>query len=111
MKIRKATKKDLGRIAELSYELYMDHMRRCPVHFNLDKNFRALKKKAYQRTLDTRKGVFFVAEEKGEIIGVIAGKIEKNSSGFVEKKKGHVGVFYVLPKFRNKGIGTKLFKV
>jgi len=109
MKIRKATKKDLTRIAELSYELHRDQMERCSVHFNLDKNFRALKKKAYQKTLDKREGVFFVAEEKGKIVGVIAGKVEKNSPGFVEKKKGHVGAFYIIPEFRNKGIGTKLF--
>ena len=109
MKIRKATKKDLDQLVELSHQLYMDQMNRCQVEFILRKNFKRIQKREFSKRLKDPKKVFFVADEDGEIVGFISGNLEEDPPIFMYRKKGHIGEFYVKEEFRGRGIGKKLF--
>lgn len=109
MRIRKATKKDVDEIAELTHQLFMSQINDCHVDFNLRKNFKTIQKKCISEDLKKSKKAFFVAEEGGKIAGFIYGKIEKDPPVFVEKEKGHVGQLFVREGYRNMGLGKKLF--
>ena len=109
MKIRKATKKDLDQLVELSHQLYMDQMNRCQVEFILRKNFKRIQKREFSKRLKDPKKVFFVADEDGEIVGFISGNLEEDPPIFMYRKKGQIGGFYVAEGFRRGGLGKKLF--
>ncbi|MBD3398352.1 GNAT family N-acetyltransferase [Candidatus Micrarchaeota archaeon] len=109
MKIRKATKKDLDALVELSYQLSMDQMNNCQVDFRLNKNFKTIQKRCISKDMKKRKNAFFVAEEAGEIVGYVSGKIEEDPPLYVDWKNGRVNGFYVKEGFRSKGLGKKLF--
>ena len=109
MHIRKATKKDLKALVELSVQLMAEHERKFPTFEKLAKDFRAQQMKYFKNVISKRIGAFFVAIENGKIIGMILGKEEKNLPIFAETRIGQVVAFYVLPEFRGKGVGRKLF--
>jgi N-acetylglutamate synthase-like GNAT family acetyltransferase len=102
MRIRKATKKDLGAISKLflEYENY-EH--------NLDKSLEvsSLKKEKEQNKKYMDLGTsYFVIEDKGEILGALDINIDKRG-------KENVGVLHTLivtSKARGKGYGDKLIK-
>jgi ribosomal protein S18 acetylase RimI-like enzyme len=109
MKIRKATKKDLDGIVELSHQLYTQQINVCQADINLRKNFKAIQKRAIAKDMKKRKNTCFVAEEGGELVGFISGGIQDDPPVMVERKKGHVWAFYVKEEFRGQGLGKKLF--
>ncbi len=109
MRIRKATKKDLKALVELSVQLMLEHERKFPTFEKLAKDFRAQQMKYFKNVISKRIGAFFVAIENGEIIGMILGKEEKDPPIFAETRIGQIVAFYVLPEYRGKGVGHKLF--
>ena len=109
MKIRKATKKDLKALVELSVQLMLEHERKFSTFEKLAKDFRAQQMKYFKNVISKRIGAFFVAIENGEIIGMILGKEEKDPPVFAETRIGQIVAFYVLPEWRGKGVGHKLF--
>ncbi|MEM4166664.1 MAG: GNAT family N-acetyltransferase [Candidatus Bilamarchaeaceae archaeon] len=109
MKIRKATKKDLKTLIELSDQLLLDHAKRFSTGPKLAKDFHTPKVKYYRSLMTKRNAVFFVAEEKGTVVGFILGKEGKDPPIFAETRIGKIEELYILPKFRDKGIGRRLF--
>jgi len=60
-----------------------------------------------------RNRLIYVAEDKGRIVGYITGNIELQKNKwdlFFKKGERYMDIiyFYILKKFRNKGVGTKL---
>ena len=111
MKIRKATKKDFPKLAKLSYQLFLETNEKHGGQFELSKNFHKLEIREFEKETRKRKAVFFLAEKDKEIIGFVYGQIQKlEEFMFKEKYKGHVGILYVKPGYRSKGIGTVLFR-
>ena len=109
MEIRKATKKDLDGIVELSHQLYLQQITVCQDDVTLRKNFKTIQKRAISKDMKKRKNAFFVAEEKGELAGFISGCIQEDPPVVVEREKGQIWAFYVKEEFRGRGIGKKLF--
>lgn len=107
VKIRKATKKDLDAIIQLSNQLVLDHKQRFG--HKLAKDFHTPKVKYFKSLTSKQNAVFFVAEEDNKIVGFIFGKETANPPVYAETRFGSVGDFYVLPSYRNKKIGRKLF--
>ncbi len=62
------------------------------------------------KILNDKDAVIFVAEETGEIIGLIAGRICDNGPIILPEKIGYVGTTVVLSKFRRKGIAKGLWE-
>lgn len=66
-------------------------------------------------TKDDLKEPLFVAIEEDRIIGYIFGhfQIQENKTSYIEigSKCFYVDELYVLPEYRKKGIGRKLFKL
>ena len=111
MKIRKGTKKDFPKLVELSYQLFLETNKKHGGQFDISKDFHKLEIKDFEKEIRKRKAVFFLAEKDKEIIGFVYGQIQKlEKYMFKEKYRGHVGILYVKPEYRSKGIGTKLFK-
>jgi ribosomal protein S18 acetylase RimI-like enzyme len=62
------------------------------------------------KILDDTDAVIFVAEQAGEIIGLIAGRISDNGPIILPEKIGYVGTTVVLSKCRRKGIARGLWE-
>ena len=63
-----------------------------------------------RKVLEETDAVIFVAEEKGELIGLIAGRIIDNGPIIIPEKIGYVGTTVVLSKYRRKGIAKALWE-
>ena len=111
MKIRKATKKDLDIIVDFSCKLLLEHEKNFSDFPKLSKNFKKEIRKFMKKNVSRKNTVGFIAFEDTKAIGFILGEEKKDYPVFAksERPTGHVGNFYVEPKFRNKGIGKKLF--
>ena len=108
MKVRKATRKELPLLVELSEQLNLDHAKRFSRFPKLAKDSRKVKTKYFKSLFGKNNSVFFVAEEKGEVLGFVLGKDGKDPPVFKETRIGYIGDFYVRPGFRSKGVGKKL---
>lgn len=62
----------------------------------------------YKKRLQDKNSIFFVAEEKGKIIGFILGEIERRAIVYRHEKGGYVSDLFVLENYRRKGIGKHL---
>lgn len=109
MEIRKGTAKDAPRLAELGAQLNMDHQKRFPGRAKLAPDYAQALLKYFSKIIRKQDHVFFLAIENGQIIGSILGKEAKDPPVFKETRICQIGDFFVLPEYRNRGIGTKLF--
>ncbi len=107
MRIRKATSKDLDALVRLSDRLMLDHKKRFS--YQLAKDFHAPKVKYFKSLITKRNAVFFVAEEDSQMVGFVLGKEKTDPPVYAQTRIGYAGDFYVLPAYRNKAIGRKLF--
>lgn len=109
VKIRKATLKDARAVARLIEELTKFEKR-------IDATFKTLDGKqldefeAYtKRAIRGGKGRFIlVAEAEGKLIGYLYGEVRPRPRVFTIKQIGFINDLFVLPKYRNKGIGKML---
>jgi ribosomal protein S18 acetylase RimI-like enzyme len=117
MRVRKGTLKDLPQLIDLSIQLNLEHARDYSGYPKLAKDspkertehLRKIFRKYFKSLLGKKNSVFFVAEERGELIGSVLGKEGKDPPVFKETRIGYIGDFYVKPGFRGKGVGKKLF--
>jgi ribosomal protein S18 acetylase RimI-like enzyme len=62
-----------------------------------------------RKILNDADAVIFVAEQAGEIIGLVAGRISDNGPIILPEKIGYVGTTVVLSRYRRKGIARGLW--
>ncbi|MCK4589483.1 MAG: GNAT family N-acetyltransferase [Nanoarchaeota archaeon] len=109
MIIRQAKKQDLKQIAELDLVLAMEISRKD--FFKKDETILKKMEKPYlYRDFKNKNNIFFVAEEKKQIIGFAGGHIKTNLKFFKIKKVGFIREIYVKPSHRHKGLGQKLMR-
>lgn len=53
--------------------------------------------------------IIYIAEENEEIVGLIIGGVEKKKPLLSPSKIGYVSMLVVLPEYRRKGIGKRLW--
>ena len=108
MIIRKATIKDFEKLNKLKKEFFKweceQDKRINPAYINKGLGSRLA------RNLKSKKVVFFVADDKGELVAYAGAEIEKNPKMAKYEKRGHLFNLYVIPKFRGKKIGEQLTK-
>ncbi|MBN2019108.1 MAG: GNAT family N-acetyltransferase [Sedimentisphaerales bacterium] len=63
-----------------------------------------------RKVLSDTDAVIFIAEEKSEIIGLIAGRIIDNGPIIIPDKIGYVGTTVVLSGYRRKGIAKGMWE-
>jgi ribosomal protein S18 acetylase RimI-like enzyme len=63
-----------------------------------------------RNTLNDTNVVIFVAEEEGEIVGLITGRISDNGGIILPEKIGYISITVVLSKYRRKGIARRLWE-
>ena len=108
MTIRKANKKDIGRINEICKEgLIKEHTLQ-----NFGKNNRKIKedveydfnfhKKTISKNIKDRKQYWIVLEENNKIIGF--------GSAYIKGNKGVTESIYIAKEFRGKGYGSEILK-
>lgn len=106
MKIRKATIKDFEQIKKNRAEFYLGETEIDElsdpdwVKFGMGI--------ATAKALRSKNHVFFVAEDKGSIVGYCSGQIEKTPTWIKHKKRGHLYNLFLKKKYRGKGTGKKL---
>lgn len=92
-----------------NYLVSLDYMKRL-------REFEGSGEKTFSETLKDMKerdGVFYVAEEEGEVIGLIAGVITKPDEldkSIDSELIGRITEFYVDPIYRGRGYGKLLMK-
>jgi N-acetylglutamate synthase-like GNAT family acetyltransferase len=103
MKIRKATKKDLKEITELSYE-YGQFENKLDKNIEIEKDLKKLQKiQEKWMCLGTK---YILAQEKDEILGVLSFNIDKRG----KEKIGILHTLIVTKEARGKGYGGELVK-
>ncbi len=106
MKVRKATNSDVKILQNLNLDLFKFE-RQFGKTYSLKWSISELGQKYFENLINKENGIVFVAVEKSEIIGYIAGYNFTNSCR-IDKHMAEVENMYIKPEFRGKGIGTKL---
>ncbi len=111
MLVRMATLKDSEQVAQLNHDLDLHHVPYHPLS--------RLKENASELTLACIKnkieksmlgdGLVLVAQEK-DIVGYLTCSIIDQYPSKEIPKKGHIGMVYVTPAYRRKGIAAGLMK-
>ncbi len=109
MKIRRAGEQDISEILELmlkqqeedaAYDPFLDFSPR--VREGFEKYLRSL--------ISSEKGFLLVAEENGKVIAYLSARLGKYPGYAKPLRVCFVHNLYVLPEYRHRGIGTKLFE-
>lgn len=104
--IRRATKKDLTRIVELSVQLYKTEQ---PFDKNLKDEYYETKKgtKGLLKDIKDKKRIFLVAIYEENVVGYIDGYIYDKEDVYIEKM-AYLDRIIVDKNYKGKGIATKL---
>jgi ribosomal protein S18 acetylase RimI-like enzyme len=112
--IRKARVEDLDRILEL-WKRFIKHQRDLGIESGEDL-LPEMKEKVtgivldyFGRTIRSRNGFLIVMEDKGEIVGYLLARIEKDVPVFKNDRIGYISDIYLEERFRKKGLGLKMF--
>ena len=105
MIIRKFAEKDLSQVVELCREIRQHHMDMLNGYFNEQDD--AFEKKSFLDTLQNDKVVALVAEDDGEIIGLVYGEF-RDAPYLTKPKIADISNFGVKKDKRNRGIGKQL---
>jgi ribosomal protein S18 acetylase RimI-like enzyme len=73
-------------------------------------NYREAFRDSARKVLEETDAVIFVAEEKGELAGMISGRIQDNGPIILPEKIGYVGGVVVLSRYRRKGTAKALWE-
>lgn len=111
IKIRKVSLNDLEEIYNLNVNLAKYELRFDPVRK------KSQRKKRYRHSYDElreklkkRDCQFFIAEDKGRVVGFIEGCIKKTSPLYKYAKRGEIGPIFLKKEYRERGIGKELAK-
>jgi ribosomal protein S18 acetylase RimI-like enzyme len=88
----------------------MDFHAQYDSYYKIDKNGAANFKSFIQESISDRKSLVLVANENKELKGYILAKIALRPPVFPNRKYGAIYDLAVLSKYRNFGIGSKLYK-
>jgi len=112
MRIRKAARKDIPRIAELLKEFKEFNIRTLS-----PQNLVFLKQKNYDiKTIEKqvkmafkiKDSIVFVAEENGKIVGYVFGYVKKRGREYIMYKTGYIDHWFVTEKSQGRKIGKRL---
>jgi len=112
MRIRKATKKDLEKL----YTLFVQFKDELRGHVKPHQRWQrrryksaAITKKALIKKLENKKGLYYVVEDKGELVGMAYGEVRTwEHPVFKDVTFGEIQHAYTIKEYRGKGIATKL---
>lgn len=108
MIIRKATKKDFEAVKQLDKEFFLWA---CEINPWLDPHYTKHKHGLeFKGDFFSKKEVFFLAEDKGKVVGYAEGIIQDLPSKFKNRKVGVLESLFLIKEYRHKGLGKKLSK-
>jgi len=108
MEIEKAKFEDTLEISELAQVLFRFHSDLDSYYAHNDKSL-DVTVKTYGGWIRSNKFRFYVAKEKGSIVGFIIGKIEKDEPIYLRAEKGIVIALFVKDTYRERGLARELF--
>lgn len=107
MRVRQAVEDDIDELARLMVALHTELAPFEPLkkmrEDALDYAFLKMR-----RFVSEKDRVVFAAEERGHLVGYVAGKIEKRERIFGVREYGYIADIYVVPVWRKKGIAVLL---
>lgn len=109
MKIRKVVIGDLKRIQELSLMLFEKEHKEYDEMLNLDWTFGEAGEKVFTWHLTEDKACAFVVEDKGNIVGYLAGGETKAENYRNTPKMAELDNMLVLSEYRGNGVGRMLY--
>lgn len=105
--IRRATKADLNKIANLLEKQGMYHARLDPLHKRVSRT-RPIINKFLRASLYSPKSLLLVAEVNGKIVGFSRAHLGVRPPIFSVRKYGHIDDIYIIPAYRRKRIAEQL---
>jgi len=105
--IEKADTKDLDELAELGKRLCLEMRSIDPMGMDLKKGFEKEISKWQAASISKKKCLFLKAVVKGRIVGYLFCEIQEKLPIF-KSDPGHIYDIYILPGYRNKGMGSAL---
>jgi ribosomal protein S18 acetylase RimI-like enzyme len=105
MKIRILEKQDVDLLAPL-----VDQFVSANKTLTYRPDYRTAFRNAARKVLNDATAVIFVAEEEGEIVGLITGRISDNGGIILPEKIGYISITVVSSKYRRKGIAGRLWE-
>ena len=106
--IRKARLADLDPVLDLWTALMLHHKDKHFIFWLESDQEQPIRVILSQRIQDPRSSLF-VAESKGELVGLLAASIKDKSVAYQYHKTGYIAETIVLEPFRNQGIGQELY--
>jgi len=107
MKIREARREDVKPIASLNQQLNNYHLQ-FDDYYGLRPNSEDTTIKHIDDMVTSEDSIVLVAEDKGTVVGYLAGKIGKRPPVFEVDKRGEIWSGYVLEEHRGHGVGREL---
>jgi ribosomal protein S18 acetylase RimI-like enzyme len=108
MRVRQATLKDMEAVLDLWQEMMGYHARLDP-RFRPAADGRELFREVLQEWMVDETCRILVAEDDGQVVGYIIGRLAENPAVFKQRYLGHVSDICVAPDRRRTGVGRKLF--
>lgn len=110
MKIRKARKEDLEKIAELQKGLrtFAEKNLGKKEYYGTVKGSKRKIKKYFEKRFKDKGNLFLVAEEMGEIAGYGRGMVRKRAPDFRENKIGKLNELFIGEESRRRGLGSRM---
>jgi ribosomal protein S18 acetylase RimI-like enzyme len=106
-KIEKADTKDLSELAELGKRLCLEMRSIDPTGMDLKKGFEKEISKWQASSINKKKCLFLKAVVNNRIVGYLFCEIQDRLPIF-KSDPGHIYDIYILPVYRNKGMGSAL---
>ncbi len=105
MKIRILEKQDVDSLAPL-----VDQFVSANKTLTYRPDYRNAFRDSARKVLNDATAIIFVAEEEGEIVGLITGRISDNGGIILPEKIGYISITVVLSRYRRKGIAKRLWE-
>jgi diamine N-acetyltransferase len=106
--IRKAKIEELGAIQKLNHQLFLLEEKFDPL-LNMNWPFEKAGEDFFKNRVNEKKGVCFIAEFAGEIVGYLAGGLSDTYPYRTVKKIAELENILIKEEFRGQKIGEKLF--